>query len=114
MARFKILDSMAELYGRWPVQFGSIHREGLVVEFCPQKGEQWVGNFGPGSGGINSITEHLDNRYLVLEYIVNILVSRPCRGGLLAICYVLSAIPLTADGHSRPAIPRPSHLLLLS
>jgi hypothetical protein len=40
--------------GPYPVQFsahGGTHREGLVVQFSPDRGEPWVGNFQPQFGG---------------------------------------------------------------
>src|SRR3954464_10069656 len=36
------------------------HREGFVVRFTDDNGDQWVGNFQPGLGGIDAVLDHPD------------------------------------------------------
>lgn len=38
------------------------YREGLVVRFADGEGRQWVGNFQPGLGGVDTVLDHPDGR----------------------------------------------------
>jgi hypothetical protein len=45
-----------------PSDWGRIGREGFVVEFHVADGSTWVGNFGPGLGGLNDVRNHPNGR----------------------------------------------------
>lgn len=46
----------------FPPHWGSGAREGLVVEFAPNAGGAWVGNFQPGIGGVDDVRSHPNGR----------------------------------------------------
>lgn len=46
----------------FPPHWGSGAREGLVVEFAPNAGGAWVGNFQPGIGGVDYVRSHPNGR----------------------------------------------------
>jgi hypothetical protein len=42
------------------------HCEGFVVRFYPQAGEPWVGNFQPGTAGLDGALHHPDGQHLII------------------------------------------------
>lgn len=50
----------------FPPEWGSLGREGLVVEFVPANGSVWVGNFRPGLGGIDAVRSHPNGREVLI------------------------------------------------
>jgi len=42
----------------FPPEWGTLGREGLVVEFAVADGTIWAGNFRPGLGGLNDVRSH--------------------------------------------------------
>jgi hypothetical protein len=75
MLKFKILKYLPP-YGPLPEQFTNgprMYREGFTVEFYPENGEKWVGNFQLGLGGIsqggygvNDVFKHPNGRNLIV------------------------------------------------
>jgi uncharacterized protein YlzI (FlbEa/FlbD family) len=69
MQKFKILNGLPA-YGPLPEQFSSTgmgkHREGFVVEFFPEDGQSWIGNFQPGLGGIDDVIEHINGDHVII------------------------------------------------
>jgi hypothetical protein len=61
MTTFKRLPGLPA-YGQraigFPPQWGTLGREGLVVEFTAEGGKSWVGNFRPGLGGLDDVRLH--------------------------------------------------------
>ncbi len=50
----------------FPEQWGLGAREGLVVEFTPDEGETWVGNFQPGIVGVDQALSHPNGRDVIV------------------------------------------------
>jgi hypothetical protein len=46
----------------FPSEWGRSGHEGLVMEFATDDGNKWVGNFGPGLGGIDDVRVHPNER----------------------------------------------------
>jgi hypothetical protein len=75
MLKYKILQYLPP-YGPLPEQFTNgprMYREGFVVEFYPENGEKWVGNFQEGLGGISSgvggisnVFKHPNGKHLIV------------------------------------------------
>ena len=66
MLKFKILE-YRDPYAPLPEHFGGErYAEGLVVEFYPDNGEKWVGNFLKSSNGSTDIIEHPDGRSIIV------------------------------------------------
>lgn len=56
--------------GPWPEQFSAsghgTHREGFVLEFCPEGKPSWIGNFQPGGTGYSAVIPHPDGTSLIV------------------------------------------------
>src|SRR3954465_5234694 len=50
----------------FPIEFGQLGREGLVVEFQTEAGARWIGNFKPGIGGVSQTVDHPDGRRVIV------------------------------------------------
>ena len=50
----------------FPPEFGRHGREGVVVEFRPNDGTPWIGNFAPGHGGVTAVLPHPDGRRILV------------------------------------------------
>jgi len=61
MTNFRVLAGLPP-YGAQAVPFprswAAAAREGLVVEFTGEDGIAWVGNLGPGIGGLDEVRRH--------------------------------------------------------
>lgn len=66
---FKVLGGLPG-DGSPPIQFSSsgqgTHREGYVVQFCPENGGEWTGNFQPGLTGLYRVIFHPNGQYLIV------------------------------------------------
>jgi len=69
MARFEILPSLP-VYGPLAEPFTATgqgsHREGFVVRFTTNRGENWVGNFQPGLSGFCEVFQHPNQREVIV------------------------------------------------
>lgn len=69
----------------FPDKWGLGAREGLVVEFTPDEGEPWVGNFRPGVGGIDEVLRHPNNRDVLVLSNASLWIVNPTTRAAVAI-----------------------------
>ena len=66
MSTYEILEGLPP-YGPIAEDCGGGHSEGFVIRFRPASGDDWVGNFGGGMGGLDTVMTHPDGiHYIVL------------------------------------------------
>ena len=78
MPEFEIL-KYRPAYGPLPPQIGATgkaYREGLFVQFKPDNGPGWIGNFAKGLGGLSTAVKHPNDKAVIViangeGYIVN-------------------------------------------
>lgn len=80
-----------------PADWARTGREGLVVEFIPDTGKSWTGNFQPGLGGIDDVRPHPNGRDVLVISAGSAWQVDPCRRTFAEIADGVDAVWSVAD-----------------